>query len=193
MDKIKSTVQAQLIKIAITECQKYKINVLSVTCDGAYSNNSTFKILGCKLNEEFVNIKPNFSIDPTKPDLYFTPDACHNIKLARNALGTFKAFKNENGQLIEWRYLEQLFELQNEAGFKLGNKIGTAHINWKGNSMKVKLAVQTLSSSVADALQYLKQTSDDFKNYGPTIQFIRIIDDIFYLLLKFKNSLWERF
>lgn len=68
--------------------------------------------------------------------------------MARNALGTFKAFKNENGQLIEWKYLEQLFELQNEAGFKLGNKIGTAHINWKGNSMKVKLAVQTLSSLV---------------------------------------------
>lgn len=75
--------------------------VLSVTRDEAYANSSTFKILGCKLNEEFSNIKPNFSIDPTKPDLYFTPDACHNIKLARKTLGTFKAFKNENGQLIE--------------------------------------------------------------------------------------------
>jgi len=72
-----------------------------------------------------------------------------------------------------------LFELQNEAGFKLGNKIGSAHIKWKGNSMKVKLAVQTLSSSVADALQFLKQTSNDFKNCEPTIQFIRIIDEIF--------------
>jgi len=182
VDKIKSAVQAQLIKIAITECYKYKINVVSVTCDGAYANSSTFQILGCKLNEEFSEIKPNFSVDPTKPDLYFTPDVCHNIKLARNALGTFKAFKNENGQLIEWRYLEQLLELQNEAGFKLGNKIGSVHINGKGNSMKVKLAVQTLSSSVANALQFLKQTSDNFKNCEPTIQFIRIIDEIFDFL-----------
>ncbi|KAE9521864.1 hypothetical protein AGLY_017746 [Aphis glycines] len=182
VDKIKSTVQEQLIKIAITECQKYKINVLSVSWNGAYVNSSTFNILGCKLSEEYSNIKPYFSIDQTKPNVYFTPDACHNIKLARNALGTFRAFKNENEQLIEWRYFEQLFELQNEAGFKLGNKIGSAHINWKGNSMKVKLAVQTLSSSVADALQYLKETSNDFKNCEPTIQFIRIIDEIFDFL-----------
>lgn len=111
VDKIKAAVQAQLVKIAITECQKYKINVLSVICDGAYANSSTFKILGCKLNEEFSDLKPNFRIDPTKPDIYYTSDTCHNIKLARNALGIFKAFKNENGQLIEWRYLEQLFEL----------------------------------------------------------------------------------
>jgi len=110
VDKIKSTVQAQLIKIAITECQKYKINVLSVTCYGAYVNSSTFNILGCKLSEEYSNIKPYFSIDQTKPDVYFTPDACHNIKLARNALGTFREFKNVNEQLIEWRYFEQLFE-----------------------------------------------------------------------------------
>jgi len=58
--------------------------------------------------------------------------------------------------------------------------------------MKVKLAVQTLSSLVEDALQYLKETSNDFKNCEPTIQFIRIIDDIFDFF-KFKNSLWERF
>jgi len=63
VDKIKSAVQVQLIKIAITECQKYKINVLSVTFDGAYANSNTFKILGCKLNEEFSDLKTNFSIE----------------------------------------------------------------------------------------------------------------------------------
>lgn len=51
-------------------------------------------------------------------------------------------------------------------------------MNWK-DSMKLKLVVQTLSSPVADAFQYLKQTSNDFINCKPTIQFIRIIDDIF--------------
>jgi hypothetical protein len=48
--------------------------------------------------------------------------------------------------------------------------------------MKVKLAVQTLSSLVADTLQFLKQTSNGFKNCEPTIQFIRNINDIFDFL-----------
>lgn len=48
--------------------------------------------------------------------------------------------------------------------------------------MKVKLAIQTLNSSVADGFQFLKQTSNGFKNGEPTIQFIRIIDEIFNFL-----------
>lgn len=48
--------------------------------------------------------------------------------------------------------------------------------------MKVKLAVQTLSSSVADAWQFMEQTSDIFKNCNATIKFIRTIDEIFDFL-----------
>jgi len=74
LTKLNLQYKHSLKKIAITECYKYKINVVSITCDGAYPNSSTFQILGCKLNEEFSEIKLNFSVDPTKPDLYFTPD-----------------------------------------------------------------------------------------------------------------------
>lgn len=111
--------------------------------------------------------------------IYYTPDACHNIKLARNALGSFKAFLDENDNLIEWRYIEQLSKIQNNVGFKLANKLSSSHIYWRNNSMKVKLATQTLSSSVADALQFLQSTSEEFKNCEATIKFIRIIDEIF--------------
>lgn len=114
--------------------------------------------------------------------IYYTPDACHNIKLARNALGSFKAFLDENDNLIEWRYIEQLSKIQNNVGFKLANKLSSSHIYWRNNSMKVKLATQTLSSSVADALQFLQSTSEEFKNCEATIKFIRIIDEIFDFL-----------
>jgi len=76
------------------------------------------------------------------------------IKLARNALENFGAFNADNN-LVEWKYIiDKLFKLQTEIGFKIGNEINLAHINWKENAMKVKLAVQTLSNSVADALVY---------------------------------------
>lgn len=118
VDKIKSNVQAQLIRIAITQCDKFGINVVAVTCDGAYANSSTFKTLGCDLDQPFDFIKSDFSITSTKANVYFTPDACHNVKLARNALETL-VFKDSNNSLIEWRYIHKLFELQNDMGFKL--------------------------------------------------------------------------
>jgi len=182
VDKIKSNVQAQLIRIAITQCDKFGINVVAVTCDGAYANSSTFKTLGCDLDQPFDFIKSDFSITSTKANVYFTPDACHYVKLARNALGTLGVFKDSNNSLIEWRYIHKLFELQNDMGFKLANKINSSHINWKSNSMKVKLAVQTLSSSVADSLQFLSKTSKDFENCDATIRFIRVVDEIFDFL-----------
>lgn len=63
-----------------------------------------------------------FNIESGKEKVYFTPHACHNVKLVRNALGTFKAFKDENDNLIEWRFVEQLVKLQTNVGFKLANK-----------------------------------------------------------------------
>ena len=50
--------------------------------------------------------------------------------------------------------------------------------------MKVRLAAQLFSSSVAYALEFLMHLDgcDAFKNAGATIQFIRIVDKLFDLL-----------
>ena len=44
--------------------------------------------------------------------------------------------------------------------------------------MKVKLAAQTFSTSVADALDYLSNNSDDFTEATATIEFIRQVCNI---------------
>lgn len=182
IDKFKSNVQAQLVKIAIAECYKFGIYVKTVTCDGAYSNSLTLKTLGCDLDQLYGLIKSHFSIDSAKPIIYFTPNACHNVKLTRNALGILGVLKYSDNNLIERNNKHKLFELQNNVGFKLANKLSSAHINWVGNSMKVKLAVQTLSSSVADSLQFLSKTSTEFEKCDATIKFIRTIDEVFDFL-----------
>lgn len=97
----------------------------------------------------------------------------------------FKALLDKNDNLIDWRYIEQLSKIQNNVGFKLANKLSSSHIYWRNNSMKIKLVTQTLSSSVADALQFLQSTTEEFKNCEATIKFIRIIDEI----LDFLNSM----
>jgi len=94
-------------------------------------------------------------------------DACHMLKLARNTLADFKELRTDDGN-IEWRYIVQLYELQNQLTFKFKNKLSSQCINWYQNKMKVKYAAQTLSSSVATAIEFLKQNCT-------TIKFIRVL------------------
>ncbi len=56
--------------------------------------------------------------------------------------------------------------------------------------MKVNLAAQMLSSSVADALEYWKGKLKlpQFQGCGPTVKFIRVFDHLFDVL-KSRNSL----
>lgn len=84
---------------------------------------------------------------------------------------------------IRWMYLVDLLKLQEKIGFQLANKLSRAHLNFLNNKMKVRFAVQTLSSSVADSLEALKKLKQEkFQDCNATVEFIRIIDRIFDFL-----------
>jgi hypothetical protein len=72
----------------------------------------------------------------------------------------------------------------------LANKIRKRHVNFQGEKMKVKLAVQTFSSEVAEALEYCCKDLklQKFEDAHETIIFCRIFDKIFDLLNS-RNSL----
>lgn len=109
-------------------------------------------------------------------------DPCHMIKLARNAIADYKEFKyNEN--VIKWEHITQLHNIQNELTFKLKNRLSSQCIRWKQNKMKVKYAAHTLSSSVANAIKFLKEEGfEHFKDSEGTITFIQVIDKLFDFL-----------
>lgn len=93
------------------------------------------------------------------------------IKLVRNCFATFWTIHHQ-GQPIMWSYTTKLNEIQQNDNLNLANKLKTKHILWKQNKMNMKLAVQTLSSSVADAI--------DFKFFSEkTTEFIRIVEQLF--------------
>ena len=74
--------------------------------------------------------------------------------------------------------------MQVNEGFNLANKLHVDHVVWQRHKMKVKLAAQTLSLSVADALNFLENDvrHADFQNCSSTIEFIRNIDRLFDFL-----------
>ena len=86
--------------------------------------------------------------------------------------------------VVEWRFIEELNKLQQDIGLTFANKLKQKHLDWAKHKMNVKLAAQTLSESVACAINFLR---DDiglaaFQNSEATTGFIRRIDQAFDFL-----------
>ncbi|EFN74744.1 THAP domain-containing protein 9, partial [Camponotus floridanus] len=170
---------AELILTALSLTSNSELKIRSITCDGATVNISALNKLGCSIYvNNYESIVNSFKHPTRDYNVYVILDACHMLKLARNALADFKEFRTDDGN-IEWRYIIQLYQLQNQLTFRFKNKLNSQCINWWQNKMKVKYAAQTLSSSVATAIEFLKQYCPEFHDSEATITFIKAIDRLF--------------
>jgi hypothetical protein len=129
---------------------------------------------------------------PTVPqwNVYVIFDAGQMFKLMRNTLADKGCLTDKEGEQIRWQYLKDLYELQDMKGLKAANKLRKAHIEWYNQRMKVSLAAQSFSRSVAGAVDFVCQDLDTakFRGVEATIQFIRIIDRLFDTLKELKES-----
>ena len=91
--------------------------------------------------------------------IYFISDAPHLIKTTRNCLyhsgsGTCTRYMWNDGQFILFQHIAQLYYQDIDNGLKLLPKLTYEHINLSSYSiMRVNLAAQVLSSSVAKVLR----------------------------------------
>lgn len=181
-NKITASIQVELIKSVLTHSHNTGLTIWSVTCDGAYTNVSTLKLLGCKIGNNYEDIESCFEHPVTRTKLYYIPDACHILKLARNILANNSVLESDTGY-IRWDHIRNLFKVQKDLTLKLANKLSMAHVNWHNNKMRVQYVAQTLSSSMADSLQYLKNINfPGFENVEATVEYCRAIDRIFDFL-----------
>lgn len=98
-----------------------------------------------------------------------------------NTIGE-KPIKSTNGN-VSWALIEKLFSLQEAEGLRLANKLTKGHMNWRDQKMKVKLAAQTLSESVAVAIDFCREKGlPDFEGSEATTDFLRKINDLFDIL-----------
>ena len=131
--------------------------------------------------------------DPTQK-IYVLFDVCHMLKLVRDTFADKGVLKDGEGQCISWQFLVDLHKVQEKEGLRLGNKIRAAHICWEKQKMKVNLAAQVLSSSVADALEYCAKHLKlcQFEGYMPTVSvYPHFRPPLLYLQLK--KSIGEGF
>ncbi|EFN88598.1 THAP domain-containing protein 9, partial [Harpegnathos saltator] len=173
---------------------KKKIPICNITFDGANINILMVEILGAKLLTSSDELITHFKHPVTKEPITVMLDAVHMLKLVRNTLAAKQVFTDINGNCIAWKYLTLLVETQGEEELHLVTKTRHKHTHVHNEKMKVRLAAQTFSSSVAKALKTCEKDFKlvQFQGATPTAEFCQIINDTFDLLnsrnLLTKNS-----
>ncbi len=180
VDRVNGKMQAELIKEAINLLTEAALDVQAVVFDGCAKNLTTARCLGCNIDK----FDGSFN-HPSRPNktVYVILDVCHMLKLARNSLGDKKVFHTDTGAKICWNYITELYNVQKSDVLHLGNKLKTKHIKWHNQKMKVAIAAQTLSNSVAAGLMYLKNIKvPQFLDSDETAEFVLKINNLFDIL-----------
>lgn len=178
--------KCELLREVIRHILGCGVQLTNITFDGHKTNPAACQILGADLNVYSETFEPSFSVDSSKINIIFDPS--HVIKLIRGAVAGGSIYDSEN-KLIKWIYLERLVRFEGRRNFASMHKMTQAHIDFHSNAMNVKLAVQTLSASTANAIEFLMQQGhSEFKGAEATIKFIRMFNDIFDVFNSTKSS-----
>lgn len=174
---------ASLTRHVIEQIYDTGVVVMSLTFDGPRNNITMAEELGGQL-WNYSQLKSKFIHPLTKQEVFLFLDVPHMIKLVRNVLGTKEVLFDQNKKEIKWQYIVELEKLQTNEQLMAGTKLRKRHINFKNEKMKVKLATQTLSDSVADALTYCSESLKlkQFQGSEATIKFIRTFNRLFDIL-----------
>lgn len=175
--------EANIIRESLNRLLEVGVKVVSLTCDAPSSNLAMIRELGADLN---INNMKTYFLHPEDPThkVHVILDACHMLKLLHNAFTSSLEFETEDGRKIKRKYMEALNKLQEKEGLRLGNRLRMAHLQWRKQKMKVHLATQLFSSSVADAMEYCEQglKLEQFRGCAATVQFVHTVDAAFDVL-----------
>lgn len=176
---LKANEKAALIRETILFVCKTGVKVVGMTFDGLFANLATCRQLGADFkNDRAYIINPH-----SDGKIFLYLDACHMLKLARNCLASKSVLYDNDGNSIEWRFIENLEKYQRENKINIANKINKKHIQWKRNKMNVKLAAQSLSNGSADAIDLLRNNGvDDFQHSEGTTKYMRFVNNTFDIL-----------
>lgn len=176
---VHKSMPGQSLKPIVISCieklQAIGLDVLATVCDQASNNISLFNELGLTPEKTF------FEVD--NHDVNFMFDPPHLLKALRNNFLKYKLeYKRENFGTVtaDWKYIYDFFEIDKGIEPRVAPKLTKNHVNPVGRSkMKVKLASQALSTSVAAGISLLKSVGKFDEAATHTAFFISMIDKLF--------------
>lgn len=178
--------QCQLLQDCFDKLTELGFQINALTMDGHASNLAMAKLLGCNLQLQSKDFLTSFQYSDCNFRTHVFLDACHMVKLMRNTLQAYNSIGSPSGS-VEWQLIKDLNDIQDEIGLRFGNKLTKNHVYFQNQKMKVCLAVQTLSSSVATALESLQTLGlAKFSYAAPTVEFIKVKYNNLFLEIKFQ-------
>ena len=172
--------RANIVKQCLEKLHEVGVKEVGLICDGPSCHMSMLNEFGAKMHMDELRTHLNHPSNPSQ-NVYVLLDICHMLKLVRNSFATCTVIKDSRGDLVQWQFIDELHKLQTREGLHMANKLRKTHMQWQAQKMKVNIAAQTLSSSVADAIDFCRQELqlDQFKDSEATTRFIRMVDRLF--------------
>lgn len=160
----------------IRRLRKTGLNVFGVVSD----QGSNFQKL-VKSTLKVTEDNPTFFVDDENLKLVYLFDIPHLLKSTRNNFYSYIFSLNE--RKIKKRYLEMMYDIDKTKQYKLAHRLTNDHI-YPNNfqKMKVKLASQVFSHSVAVAMHTYIEFNVLPKEATATAHFISKMNDLFDLL-----------
>ena len=142
---------------ATSSLEELGLKVRAWVCDGATSNRRFFKLHKCGLDYEGIQFctRNRYAMDR---NIYFLCDVEHLLKTTRNNLENSHANMKtrtlmKNSKPISWAHIKSTFEQDMDQSLCKLIRIRHEHIHLSPQlRMRVKLAAQVLSSSMANAI-----------------------------------------
>lgn len=141
--KLNKTEKAVLTAEVIRCVTETGAKISTLTFDGDPVNFSMCTELGADFENGKEYIINNY--DPEKTKIYIMPDACHMLKLIRNAIEAYGKIYNEQGEVGDWVYYKRLAKYQEGSVTPIAKNFTTSHVEFKDQIMSVSLATQLLS------------------------------------------------
>ena len=142
IDSMSGKERLNLVRECLHRLHDIGVTTVSLTCDGPSCHISMLTELGaCMIPDR---LRPSFQ-HPANPDatVHVMLDACHMLKLVRNAFAEGMVAAGSDQQDISWHFIENLHKIQEKEGLRLANKLKTGHIEWRKQKMKVHLAAKS--------------------------------------------------
>lgn len=154
---LNATERASLVEEIIREISKLEIKVENITFDGFSSNITMCRLLGADVKNADGEYTTYFENPFDNSKVYIVFDPSHMIKLIRNTLASRSCLYNESEEKIEWKHYVKLVEFIQNHQFGHSHKMNKRHLLWEDRKMHVRTAVETISSSTANSLEFLNR------------------------------------
>jgi len=167
---------AELITTCIAKVAGIGLSVRCIVCDQGATNVAAIKKLG------FLCESPYLSTDVVTNKVYVVFDVPHIVKNVRNNLQRHD-IRVGDSSTASWKHVEQFYQIDKMSAIRLAPKLTDRHLDLTSASkMRVSLAAQVLSHSVAAGMHMRIMTKELGADAAGTADFIESMDKLFDLL-----------